>query len=67
MLVLSRKLGEIIILGADIKVQVLSVDRGRVRLGFTAPPGVSILREEIAGMAKIVAHEHDLGGEGGSA
>ncbi len=47
MLVLSRKLGETIIIDDNIQVQVLSVQGSRVRLGITAPRGISIIRSEI--------------------
>ncbi len=48
MLVLSRKVSEEIIIGDTIRVVVLKVGRGRVKLGFTAPSDVSIHREEIS-------------------
>ena len=39
MLVLTRKMGESIIIGnEEIVVTVLGVNSGKVRLGFTAPP-----------------------------
>ena len=47
MLVLSRKRGERIRIGHDIEIVVSEVRGGQVRLGFSAPPGVAILREEI--------------------
>ena len=48
MLVLTRRSGEAIVIGQDIEVRVLSVDRqGKVRLGLTAPEEVLILREEL--------------------
>ena len=47
MLVLSRKIGEQIIINDDIVVTVVSVKGNQVRLGFTAPPSVSICREEL--------------------
>jgi carbon storage regulator len=47
MLVLSRKLGQSIIVNGDITITVVSLDRGRVQLGVTAPFEVSIHREEI--------------------
>lgn len=47
MLVLSRSIGEKVVIGDDVTVTVLSVDRGKVRLGFTAPKSVKILREEL--------------------
>jgi carbon storage regulator len=47
MLILTRNSGETIIIGDNIKITVLSVSRGNVRLGITAPNDVSIYREEI--------------------
>jgi carbon storage regulator len=47
MLVLSRKLGEQILLGYSIRITVLSISDGRVRLGFAAPADVRILRKEM--------------------
>ena len=47
MLVLSRKLGESIVIGNGITVTVIDVHGERVRLGFTAPADVPIHREEL--------------------
>ena len=47
MLILSRKLNESILLGEDIRVKIISVDKGVVKLGIDAPNSVSILREEL--------------------
>ena len=47
MLVLSRKRGEKIVIGNGVSVIVLEVKGDRVKLGFDAPPEVSIHREEI--------------------
>ena len=47
MLVLSRKVGERIIINDDIEVVVLGVRGNRVKLGFKAPNDVRILRQEI--------------------
>ena len=48
MLVLSRRLNEKVVLpGLGITVQVLAIRRGAVRLGIEAPPGVTVLREEL--------------------
>jgi carbon storage regulator len=47
MLVLSRKLGESIVIGNGITVTVVEVHGERVRLGFTAPADVPIHREEL--------------------
>jgi carbon storage regulator len=47
MLVLSRKIGERIVIADNVIIQVLAVRRGQIRLGITAPPSVSIRREEL--------------------
>ena len=47
MLVLSRKLGENIRVGDDIKVFVLEVRGGQVKLGIDAPHHVAVHRQEV--------------------
>jgi carbon storage regulator len=47
MLVLSRKPGEELVIGDHIRLTVLGIRGNQVRLGFTAPPDVSIKREEL--------------------
>jgi carbon storage regulator len=47
MLVLTRKLGEGIIIGNDIHITVVAIEGNRVRLGFRAPGSVSVLRQEL--------------------
>lgn len=47
MLVLSRKIGEVITIGNSIEVTVLSYDRGVVRLGINAPKSVPVHRKEV--------------------
>lgn len=47
MLVLTRKVHQSILIRDDIVVEVLGVDRGRVKIGVSAPPDVMILREEL--------------------
>jgi carbon storage regulator len=47
MLVLSRKLGEVITIGKSITVTVLAVDGDRVKLGVAAPAEVPVHREEV--------------------
>ena len=48
MLVLSRKVGERILLGEKIKITVVRVSGGGVRLGIEAPADVAVVREEVA-------------------
>lgn len=52
MLVLTRKLGEGITIGSDIRVVVLEVKAGQVRLGIEAPSAVHVHRDEV--YAKIL-------------
>jgi carbon storage regulator len=47
MLVLTRKPNQAIVIGDDIRVVVVSVDRDQVRLGIEAPRAVSVHRSEI--------------------
>lgn len=47
MLVLARKLDESIVIGEDIVVKVISVDKGVVKLGIEAPKSISIMRSEL--------------------
>ncbi|MGA2034107.1 MAG: carbon storage regulator CsrA [Thermoguttaceae bacterium] len=47
MLVLSRKLGEAIVIGNGVTVTVLAVENGRVKLGCHAPAEVPIHRQEV--------------------
>jgi carbon storage regulator len=48
MLVLSRKLGEKIVIGDNIVVTVVKIDRNQIRIGIEAPSDVPVYREEIA-------------------
>ena len=47
MLVLSRKVGESILISESIRVTVVQSVDGRIRLGIDAPPEVIVLREEL--------------------
>ncbi len=47
MLVLSRRVGEAIVIGDGTKVTVLAVDGQRVRLGIDAPEDIVIRRKEL--------------------
>ncbi|HKI35707.1 MAG TPA: carbon storage regulator [Gemmataceae bacterium] len=47
MLVLTRKVGEVVVIDGGIEVTVVKIDGGKVRLGFTAPPAVLIHRSEV--------------------
>jgi len=48
MLILTRKVGEAIIIGDDVEVVVLGINEyGQAKLGINAPKSVSVHREEI--------------------
>lgn len=47
MLILSRKEEESIVIGDTIKIKVVSIDKGVVKLGIDAPSDVTILRSEL--------------------
>ena len=47
MLVLSRRIGESICIGSDIKLVVLGVNGNQIRFGVTAPKEVGVHREEV--------------------
>lgn len=47
MLILTRKVGERLMIGDDIAVTVLSVKGNQVRVGVQAPADIAVHREEI--------------------
>ena len=47
MLVLTRKLGETIVIGDDIVIKVVDIHDKQIRLGIDAPTEISIFRGEI--------------------
>jgi carbon storage regulator CsrA len=49
MLVLTRRIEEEVIIGDDIRVTVLAIQGNTVRLGFTAPRSVRVMRLELQG------------------
>lgn len=59
MLVLSRKLGERIVIDGNIVITIVKVDRNQVRIGIDAPKDVPVYREEIAPEA-LTVRENEL-------
>jgi len=58
MLVLSRKLGEKIVIGDNIVVTIVKIDRNQIRIGIEAPNEVPVYREEIfPGHVEKAEHE----------
>ncbi len=47
MLILTRKSGEGLFIGDDIRITILEIRGKQIRLGIEAPPSVIVLREEI--------------------
>lgn len=47
MLVLSRKVGESIMIGDHIEVKILAVDGDQIKLGINAPKSVKVHRSEV--------------------
>ena len=47
MLVLTRKVGEKIVIGDDIVITLVRIHHDKVRLGIEAPPSVAVHREEV--------------------
>ncbi len=47
MLILTRKIGEGVVLNENITVRVVEISKGVVKLGFDAPKDMLILREEL--------------------
>jgi len=48
MLILTRKSGESINIGKDIRVTIIGIHGKQVRLGIEAPPDTMVLRDEVA-------------------
>jgi carbon storage regulator len=47
MLILTRRVGETLMIGADVAITVLGVKGNQVRIGVKAPKDVAVHREEI--------------------
>lgn len=47
MLVLTRRIGEKIVIGDDVFIQILGMNATQVKLGITAPDSTKVHREEI--------------------
>ena len=47
MLVLTRKLSQTVLIGDDVRVTVVRLEGGQVRLGIDAPRSITVLRAEL--------------------
>lgn len=62
MLILTRRVGETVMIGEEVTVTVLGVKGNQVRIGVNAPKHVSVHREEI--FQRIQGEDAKDGGEG---
>lgn len=53
MLVLARKVNEVIMIGDDIEIMVVSLIPGGVKIGINAPDNVQIMRKELVPKLKF--------------
>lgn len=63
MLILTRRVGETLMIGDDVTVTVLGVKGNQVRIGVNAPKDVSVHREEIYERIKKEQQQGLTGGE----
>ena len=61
MVIVSRDTGQSIVIGDDVKVTVLEVGNGRVRMSVETPPDKEVYREEI--YLRIARGPGQTGGE----
>jgi carbon storage regulator len=61
MLILTRRVGESLIIGNDVVVNVLGVKGNQVRIGVDAPKHVSVHREEIYDRIQAEKEQSNIG------
>ena len=47
MLILTRKLGESIIIGENVQLSVVEINKNNIKVGINAPKDITIYREEV--------------------
>jgi carbon storage regulator len=67
MLVLTRRLGEEIVIAGNIRVSVVSIKGKQIRLGITAPPSVPVARLELLAKGPLRCQPRGESGDSGEA
>ena len=62
MLILTRKVDESLIVGDEVKVTVLGIKGGQVRIGITAPRDIAVHRQEVFNKIQLERDEVGIGG-----
>lgn len=57
MLILTRKIGEVLLVGDDVEITVLNIRGNQVKLGVNAPKEISVHRQEIYDKIKASKEE----------
>ncbi|EXI61637.1 carbon storage regulator [Mannheimia granulomatis] len=57
MLILTRKIGEVLLVGDDVEITVLNIRGNQVKLGVNAPKEISVHRQEIYDRIKALEEE----------
>ena len=64
MLILSRKLDEAIWIGDNVKIKIMGIEKGTVKIGIEAPSDITILRQELKdAVAKVNQEASSAAGE----
>ena len=59
MLILTRRIGEVLMIGDEIKITVLGVRGHQVRIGVDAPKNISVHRKEIYDQVSQTSEKND--------
>lgn len=60
MLILTRKIGEVLLVGDDVEITVLNIRGNQVKLGVNAPKAISVHRKEIYDKIKASSAEESI-------
>lgn len=47
MLILTRKIGQSLIIGDDVEIKVVGIDGDNIKIGISAPKNVTVVRKEL--------------------